>query len=390
MRILLVQDRPFFGAYGGADKSDRMLMAALAREGYSCTVIAKTMSEQGESEESAIATFLDRGATAIARHAGVAIFRSESVEVHAVFKNIREYIKSFLRNTRPDYVIVSTDAGHGLLTECSQAVSAKIIYLARTTMLLPFGPDSAYPSKKMTDAIRRTDAVIAVSQYMANYIIKHSGIRAIHLPIQLLDLEEWPLLGSPLNPYITMVNPCNLKGISIFLGIADALPDLQFAAVPTWGTNREDLVSLRRRSNVRIIEPVDDIRSILHVTRIMLVPSLWNEGRGRIVVEALLGGVPVVASRTGGLIEASLGVAALISVTPIESYLDKFDDLRIRVPVVPKQNIEPWIAAVRKLVGNESYYAKVSASSREVARNYAASVSIRPFIELLQSLMSER
>ena len=40
------------------------------------------------------------------------------------------------------------------------------------------------------------------------------------------------------------MNPCAVKGISIFLALADAFPETVFAAVPTWGTNEQDRAAL--------------------------------------------------------------------------------------------------------------------------------------------------
>jgi glycosyltransferase involved in cell wall biosynthesis len=46
------------------------------------------------------------------------------------------------------------------------------------------------------------------------------------------------------------------------------------------------------------------MRSVYGDARIVLAPSLWNEGWGRVASEAQVSGIPVLASTRGGLIEA--------------------------------------------------------------------------------------
>ena len=43
------------------------------------------------------------------------------------------------------------------------------------------------------------------------------------------------------------------------------------------------------------------------------MPSLWYEGFGLTVMEAMLHGIPVIASDAGGLVEAKHGTAYVIT-----------------------------------------------------------------------------
>ena len=43
-----------------------------------------------------------------------------------------------------------------------------------------------------------------------------------------------------------MINPCAVKGISIFLELAAAYPEHDFGALPGWGTTAEDRRALAR------------------------------------------------------------------------------------------------------------------------------------------------
>jgi surfactin synthase thioesterase subunit len=198
----------------------------------------------------------------------------------------------------------------------------------------------------------------------------------------VLDSES-PCLGRFENEFVTLVNPCAVKGISIFLALADAFPELSFAAVPTWGTNQEDRVAMRQRRNVTVAPPTDEIDALLERTRVLLAPSLWAEARSRVVVEAMLRGVPVMASNVGGIPEAKMGVPYLLPVNPIVRYQPRLDDRMVPQAVVPPQDIGPWREALARLVTDREHYAGISAQSRRAAMEYAARLSVEPLETLL-------
>jgi glycosyltransferase involved in cell wall biosynthesis len=62
----------------------------------------------------------------------------------------------------------------------------------------------------------------------------------------------------------------------------------------------------RAPSNVKLLPTVraEEAQTLMRSARALLVPSLWYEGAGRVVMEAYAAGVPVLASRVGGLPEA--------------------------------------------------------------------------------------
>jgi surfactin synthase thioesterase subunit len=186
-----------------------------------------------------------------------------------------------------------------------------------------------------------------------------------------MEPEDWPVLGRFENPYVTLVNPCAVKGIAIFLDLADAFPELRFAAVPTWGTNAEDRAALERRPNVTLLPPVDNINDLLTRTRVLLVPSLWAEARSRIVLEAMLRGVPVMGADVGGIPEAMMGVPYLLGVNPIRQYETRLDEQMVPVAEVPPQNTEPWRAALSRLTSDRAHWEEIAADSRRVALAYA-------------------
>ncbi len=388
MRILLAQNTHYFPAYGGGDKSNRLLMEALAARGHLCRVVARRRAAtEGEYLEELAALGM-AGAVAGPGHVR---FRLGGVDVEVSLRpDARPLLEQVIAAFAPEAILLSTDDPAQQLLETSLgAGGARLVYLVRTTLSLPFGPEAAFPSRERTERLRRTDAVVAVSRYVAEYVRRWSGLEAVALPISLLEPGPWEALGRFDNEFVTMVNPCAVKGISIFLALADALPRIRFAAVPTWGATAADLEALGRRPNVTILPPAADIGRILVRSRTVLVPSLWAEARCRIAVEAMLHGVPVLASNVGGLPEAMMGIDYLLPVRPIERYQRRVDEKLVPVPEVPEQDITPWRAALEELLGDPERWAGLARASREAALAYAAGLSVEPFEQLLLDLRLE-
>ena len=102
---------------------------------------------------------------------------------------------------------------------------------------------------------------------------------------------------------------------------------------------------------MQILPNARNIEDILARTRILLMPSLWYEGFGLIVMEAMLRGIPVVSSDAGGLKEAKRGTGYVIPVRTIEKYQPVFDEHAMPKPVVPPNDVGPWVEAIEELLG---------------------------------------
>jgi surfactin synthase thioesterase subunit/glycosyltransferase involved in cell wall biosynthesis len=388
MRILLAQNSLYYPAHGGGDKSNRILTEELAARGHTCRVVARISVFGAPQHDEYVAQLRARGVEPSSA-GGVVTFERLGVEVHVVTNtNLRGHFAAQVEVFQPDVILASTDDPAQLLLEVALRAASRVVYLARATLAVPFGPDCAFPSEAKTARLRAADAVVGVSQYVADYIRNYAGIEAVHVPISLLENREIPSATGP-GEFVTIVNPCAVKGISIFLALADAFPLTPFAAVPTWGTNAQDYAALRALANITLLDPVDDIGLLLRQTRVLLAPSLWAEARSRIVLEAMLRGVPVMAANVGGIPEAKMGVPYLLPVNPIVKYQTQLDEQMVPVAEVPPQNIEPWREGLDRLLHDEAHFREISRQSREAAIHYASTLTAEPFENLLKGVLAK-
>ena len=390
MRILLAHNSPYYPSYGGGDKSNRLLMEALAGRGHAVRVVARVEHFGEQAHAALVRELAARGAAVDALDGDSVQFRLNGVEVRILTRapSLRSYFAAQVRVFDPEIIVASTDdPAHLMLDIALRAPRARVVYLVRATVPLPFGPDSGLPSAFHTEALRQADGVVAVSEYVAEYTRQWGGVEAIHVPISLLDPGGHPQLGRFENRFVSMVNPCAVKGISIFLALAERFPGVEFAAVPTWGTTAVDFAALRKLPNIAVLAPMDDIDDLLRQTRVMLAPSLWAEARSRVILEAMSRGIPVMASAVGGLAEAMLGVDYLLPVNPVAHYLPMVDELMVPAVEIPLQDVGPWAAVLERVLTDRAHYEQLAERSRRTALEYARNLHAGPFEAYLEKVL---
>lgn len=124
---------------------------------------------------------------------------------------------------------------------------------------------------------------------------------------------------------VTLVNPCQIKGVDTFHAVARARPSLRFLAVD--GAYGQQIAPPAQVRNIeRQAQTGHMARDVYARTRVLLHPSRY-ESWGRVACEALCSGIPVLAHPTPGLREALGRGAQFIDRNDHDAYVRALDDL---------------------------------------------------------------
>jgi glycosyltransferase involved in cell wall biosynthesis len=118
--------------------------------------------------------------------------------------------------------------------------------------------------------------------------------------------------------------------------------------------------------NVEVWNHQQDMRQIYAVTDILLVPSQFDETFGRVIVEAQVNGIPVVASKVAG-IPYTLGQGGIL--------------------VEPKDKPQGYVEALQRLRSDETLYRQLSALALENSQRleFDPEQQVNNFIRFVES-----
>jgi aryl carrier-like protein/pimeloyl-ACP methyl ester carboxylesterase len=303
---------------------------------------------------------------------------------------LQDATRRAMKEFAPHAVVVSEDPQSAALQAALEAGTAPVMCRLHSPVTLPFGPLAFQVDAQRHALLRQATQLWCYSRFVQRYVATHGELRAHVTGLDCFEAPPFERLGRHDNQWVSFVNASALKGIDIFVEVARRMPQVRFAAVPTWATTERDRALLHGLSNVDVVGPFDDMAELWRQTRVLLVPSLWAEALPLICGEALLAGVPVLAADHSGLPEATLGVGTLLPVQPIERYLSRHDDRNLPVPVVPSQDAEPWVAALRALLDDVDTWEAMARRSHAAAVSHVEALRrVQPEEELLLETISK-
>ncbi|MBS1830783.1 MAG: hypothetical protein JST93_36140 [Acidobacteria bacterium] len=222
------------------------------------------------------------------------------------------------------------------------------------------------------DFFHDVDAVTTPSEFMAKRYKELVGIDSTPLPTPI-HFED--VLAPEHDPiFVTMVNPSVEKGLFFFARLAEELgrrqPKIAVLAIESRGTaglvvkaGLEGGFDLRRHESIMISPAVPTPRDIFAPTRMLLVPSVWEEPSGRVAAEALVNAVPPIVSDRGGLEESCNGAGFVL---PLPGDLT----METRKPVAAEA-VEPWLETIERLCFDDEEYQRQAAKAKQAASMYS-------------------
>jgi hypothetical protein len=135
------------------------------------------------------------------------------------------------------------------------------IVVVHTAEQLPFGPFAGgMPGHSCTareaDLLHRLDGIWSVSEVIREYALDYGQLQTrylLHHPWTYLVGKEHELPRHLFNwdkRFVGMINPCAVKGSSIFLSLARACPKLDFLTYLSWGTDERIVKQMENLANV--------------------------------------------------------------------------------------------------------------------------------------------
>jgi glycosyltransferase involved in cell wall biosynthesis len=214
--------------------------------------------------------------------------------------------------------------------------------------------------------------LVANSPHTAALAEKHLGIRTPIVP-PIVHFDQYQTKRGAAK-HVTLISPNPRKGLDLVLAMAERMSETPFLLVEGWPMDRVERRQLGRRlralPNVTFIRSQSDMRKVYGMTKVLLTPSREHvETFGRVVVEAQVSGIPVLAIAVGALPWA-VGSGGVV--------------------LPPESPVDDWVRELRSLLSDELHYESLSraALQNSCRPEFDAELVLSRFEQVLQDVSS--
>lgn len=393
MRVLFASFHNILDPSNGAARSARDRLALLTQVGTECRAVCGPLMDTQPLSRAWLARWGGGGVTddpsseahasgwldCMDRGVPIRVLADESCAPGLPDASNRRLQGEFLEGAaaaveecQPD-VLLTFGGGwvHRELHRCAAARSIPIIFLLS---------NHSYVQHGFFDGLR----VLVPSAYLARFYRDAIGLEATVLP-SIVDPE--PLALDAWRPEsVLFVNPVPHKGsfwaARIWLEVVGRVPSARLVTVES----QPDRPFLRFARSLGLGESVasvgmtDDPRDFYRTARVVLMPSL-TESSGRVATEAMLLGIPLIASTRGGLpesmVHAGLG-------------LDIPDWFTAECEFLPAASLTAaWVETLVTLLTNEHEWARERRRNLEYAKKIDPIRGAHELLRFLESVAAQ-
>jgi glycosyltransferase involved in cell wall biosynthesis len=403
VRFLLVNNHCISDPVAGVTQSMRTLITWLADAGHECHVLTTARFETRVTftiEEHLRSRGVElppapRGHKA-SQSAGRPIVRYEvggvpvtllltrhNDEARPDRREAAQYLREYdrlLREMAPDVLIACN--GHPMIFEAMQRAREHGI----TTAFAVRGFGYYEPRY-----FAHVDHAFTCSRFLTDHYRGRVGLFStpIEPPI------DWSTTVAPVDSraFVTFVHPSAHKGLWLFARLADMLgsrrPDIPVLVVQSGQSggalNAIKGIDFSQYPQIMAAPPVPTAADYFSLTRVLLVPSVWEEPFGRVAAEAMINGVPPLVGDRGSLpdvLGGDFSAGGGGRVLPIPAWMTP------KTTELPSEReIEPWYDAVSALWDDASHYDAVASRARTIAEErYSEAVSRGKHVDYFTSL----
>jgi glycosyltransferase involved in cell wall biosynthesis len=376
-RLLFSSIHSYLDPSSGAALATRELLELLAARGWDCRALTCGVLDYAqETPLEDVLTAIDRPTTrigaALARGGEAEVFdlelgsvrltllptchsRADKAPTEREAAIYLDLVNQVLDRFRPDVVL--TYGGHPACLEMMRRARQRGI--AVVFHLHNFG----YNDRR---GFTNVSAIIFPSEYSRRHY-RQIGLdgTVIADPIPL----DRVIAADPDPQYVTFINPQPEKGVAVFARIALELgtkrPEIPILVVEGRATSdglEAVPLDLSGLTNLHRMANTPDPRDFYRVSRAVLMPSLWRESLGRVPIEAMANGIPVLASDRGALPE-TVGDAGFVFTIP-----ERCTPTSAAVPTA--HEVAPWVATVERLWDDPDFEAKHRALAKAESRRW--------------------